>query len=194
MGRGDGGRCLVASPPSRPCIRKAGDVKMDRKGRFSMKKHVIVVCVLLALGAAAAPASVSPSPSCVLQARQELQTCKAECINDFRNERFVCLNVEPGCGRECLGRRESCIEIATAPLDECIGGCRTTLQASKDSCARTCGENESCRDSCVDQAQVDAFVCRDNCHESFRTGGGEAAVEACRQQFRGCVLGCPPAH
>jgi len=166
-----------------------------------MKWHALVATVILALGSAAAIAAtedttdiVSPSTrSCVLQAREDLQSCSAECINDFRNERFTCRNVEPGCGRECLGRRESCIETASQPLVTCIIDCQNTLAEAKAACVTTCNGDATCLDTCIDQAQVAAFTCRDNCREAFRMSTGPTEIESCRATFRECVRACPPA-
>lgn len=166
-----------------------------------MRRHALFVIVILALGSALTMAAtestteaVAPSTrSCVLQAREDLQSCSAECINDFRNERFTCLNVEPGCGRECLGRRESCIEAASQPLVTCLTDCQNTLAQAKAACVTTCNGDTTCLDGCIDQAQVNAFTCRDNCREAFRMSTGPTEIEACRAAFRECVRACPPA-
>jgi hypothetical protein len=157
-----------------------------------MKRHALMLAVLFVLGAGAAMADTPRE--CVTQARDELQSCSSECINNFRNDRFVCRNVEPGCGRECLGRREGCIETATEPLVECLGGCQSTLDTAKDACHTSCADDTACLDACIDSAQVDAFTCRDNCRETWRLDGGTAAVEVCRATFRECVKACPPAQ
>jgi len=159
-----------------------------------MKKHALVLTMLLTVLASAAVAQTTSGAACILQAREELHSCHAECINDFRNERFVCRNVEPGCGRECLGRREGCVETASEPLVECLGSCQTTLIEAKATCAQSCNADQSCLDTCIDTAQVDAFTCRDNCREDFRANGGPAAIDVCRATFRECVRACPPAQ
>jgi hypothetical protein len=159
----------------------------------TMKKHALVLTMFLACLASAAMAQSTSGRVCVAQARDELQACSAECINDFRNERFVCRNVEPGCGRECLGHRESCIETASEPLVECLGDCQTTLIAAKAICVTNCNGDQACLDTCIDTAQVDAFTCRDNCREDFRASGGPVAIDVCRATFRECVRACPPA-
>lgn len=159
-----------------------------------MKSHAIVLTAFLVLGVSAVMAQTTSARTCVAAAREELQSCSSECINDFRNERFVCRNVEPGCGRECLGRREGCIETAGEPLAECLGVCQATLAGAKATCVSTCQGDQTCLDPCIDTAQVDAFTCRDDCREEFRAGGGPAAIEVCRATFRECVKTCPPAQ
>jgi len=158
---------------------------------------MLAVLLTLAFGAARAETATAVTASggaCLLQARDELRSCSAECVNDFRNERFTCRNVEPGCGRECLGHRESCIETAGLPLVECLAGCQGTLAEAKAACVTTCGGDAACLDTCTDAAQVDAFTCRDDCRESFRMSGGPTEIEACRASFRECVRACPPAQ
>jgi hypothetical protein len=169
-----------------------GIVPMERTGT-TMKRHALVLTVLLALGCSAAMAA-TPGRACLLQAREDLQSCSGECVNDFRNERFTCRNVEPGCGRECLGHRESCIETASQPLVDCVTGCQNTLAEAKAACVTTCNGDTSCLDTCTDQAQVDAFTCRDNCREEFHMGPGPTEIESCRATFRECVRACPPAQ
>jgi len=158
-----------------------------------MKRHALVLSILLLAASAAALAETTSVRSCIAEARDELQSCSIECINDFRNERFNCRNVEPGCGRECLGRREGCIETATEPLVVCAGVCREALIDAKAACGTSCNGDPSCLDPCIDAAQVAAFVCRDDCREEFRLSGGLAAIEACRTTYRECVRSCPPA-
>jgi len=167
-----------------------------------MKSNVLVLTGILALGLTGAGASRAASTdlvaaelnvSCLEEARDTLQSCRAECVNDFRNERFICRNVEPGCGRECLGSRESCIEAATQPLVICLAGCQDTLAQAKAACVTTCNGDTACLDSCIDAAQVDAFTCRDNCRESFRMSAGPTEIASCRATFRECVRNCPPA-
>src|SRR5262245_37495385 len=176
---------LQWSEPREPVSRTA------REGEPTMKRHVLVLSILLLTASAAALAETTSVRSCIAEARDELQECSIECVNDFRNERFLCRNVEAGCGRECLGRREGCIETASEPLVACVGVCRTTLIAAKAACVASCNADPLCLDPCIDAAQVGAFTCRDDCREEFRLSGGVAAIEACRATFRECVRACP---
>jgi hypothetical protein len=161
------------------------------KGERMMKKWILALGAACAL-TTAAMATGGPDRSCGIQAREDVLACRAACTDEFRNAKFLCKDVDPACGRQCLGAREGCIESAVQPLEDCITGCQGTLASEKSYCQQSCGENTGCLDSCFDQAQANAFTCRDNCRESFVTNGGPAAVDLCRQSFRSCVAQCPP--
>ena len=156
-----------------------------------MKRLGFALSALCLLAAGVMPAMASDR-QCVASAREGFLMCKGECIDEFRSSKFLCHDVEPACGRRCLGQRESCMEAAMQPLEECLAPCRESLQGTKVVCADTCGVDAACLDACVDSAQVDAFMCRDTCREDFHTNGGHAAVEQCQMDFRACVALCSP--
>jgi hypothetical protein len=54
-------------------------------------------------------------------------------------------------------------------------------------CRQLYAEGTAERDQCIDNAQVDAFRCRDQANEDARPG-----LQACKQQFQACVQICPP--
>ena len=145
----------------------------------------------LALAATAAVADQPSGRACANAARQAVLSCREQCTETFRDAKFECKDVEPACGRTCLGTRETCVETALQPLVDCLGGCRDALATAKNDCQTQCGEDSACLDACIDQAQVTAFTCRDTCKETFETGGGEAAVDQCRDDFKACVRACP---
>ena len=156
-----------------------------------MRKLGLFLIVLSFLAFGTGSAKATGVRQCVARARNDFVACRNECTNDLKNDRFLCRNIEAGCGRECLGRRESCIDAATQPLEDCLTGCKSDLNAAKASCRTTCGGDRACLDTCIDTAQVTAFTCRDDCREGFHANGGEAAVAQCRADFRTCVNLCP---
>ena len=145
--------------------------------------------------ALASPALARPTTdhACAVHAKQEVLGCREECTGDFQNAKLLCRDIETECGLQCLGHRESCIETAVQPLQDCLGICRDTLESDKSVCAGLCGADTACFGSCVDQAQVPAFNCRDDCEVTHRTNGGDLAVDVCRQDFKNCVALCPRA-
>ena len=89
-----------------------------------------------------------------------------------------------------------------------VDGCDATLQQGKQDCAQQCGctlgsgcqsnccnDQNSCYNTCLDPKQVDSFVCRDNCRESFHDDEQlQENIKNCRASFRACVQACPPAQ
>src|SRR5947207_2386790 len=121
-------------------------------------------------------------PACILQAKSDYVACKTDCRDNLRDDKFRCRNVDPACGNACLAGRERCLEPYLAVLTDCIDGCHATLQQGKADCAQQCGctlgpncqsnccdDQNTCYNDCLDPKQVAAFVCRDNCRESFHS-------------------------
>jgi len=143
-----------------------------------------VLSAVFVLAATAALATQPSDRACMNQARQDVLSCREQCTQTFHDAKFECRDVEPACGRTCLGTRETCVETALQPLVDCLTGCRDALESAKGTCHDQCGEDSACLDACIDQAQVTAFTCRDTCKETFATGGGEDAVNQCRDDFK----------
>jgi hypothetical protein len=151
--------------------------------------------------------SATADLACRLQAKEEFRACKADCKNDYRSAKLGCRNVDPACGLGCMAGRQVCRDsvddiLATGQLpgggtlDNCADGtdgCKAGLQAAKDACGAPCAPGDQACDACVDAAQVTAFVCRDDCRESWRSNGVVAALkESCTTTFRACIGACPP--
>jgi hypothetical protein len=155
-------------------------------------------------------ARATVDPACILRAKNDYLQCKSDCQSTFRDDKFRCRNVQPACGNACLAGREACLEPYDQVLTDCINGCDSTLQQGKQDCASGCGCNVpgpsctdnccandpmSCYNTCVDTKQVDAFVCRDNCRESFHNDATlQQNIKNCRNAFHVCVGQCPPAQ
>jgi hypothetical protein len=142
-----------------------------------MRMIGVVGALALVSALGGTPASGATDPACVAQARQDFVACRAQCKDDFATSRFAC--------RACLAGRAVCLDAVTQPLQDCVGGCRATLQADKAACAP--GD-----DACIDAAQVKAFVCRDDCREAWRADPNTASgIANCKNVFRACVRACP---
>ena len=68
-------------------------------------------------------------------------------------------------------------------LDEDLATCRNTLRDAKDACH---AGDPAQLDSCIDGAQVQAFLCRRTARKTARP-----AITACRTGFRACAKACP---
>ena len=131
-------------------------------------------------------------PACLAQAKENFKGCRAQCSDDYKDDKFRCRNVDPACGNACLAGREVCLEPINSILDTCLEGCKSTLQGAKNDCGAPCAPGDTVCDGCVDNAQIQAFVCRDNCREDFRANHTDD-VKLCRAAFRACEHACPPA-
>jgi hypothetical protein len=139
-------------------------------------------------------AAAQDTLACIEQAVDAKRACKAECKDDFQTAVFNCKNVNPECGKACLAGRARCLRPYVQVLEDCVDGCKATLQADKDKCATDCGGDQTCLGTCIDDAQVKAFICRDNCREQWRADEDiQNGIKNCRAAFRACVRACPPA-
>src|SRR6185369_11847420 len=93
--------------------------------------NVFIITAALAGLALAGPALAGPAlvrpitdRACAVHAKQEVLGCREECTGDFQNAKLLCRDIETECGLQCLGHRESCIETAVQPLQDCLGNCR----------------------------------------------------------------------
>jgi hypothetical protein len=125
--------------------------------------------------------------SCVDEAAQQLQECKAGCKEQYQVDTDNCVNRDHGCMEICRAKRADCRE-ATG-LDAAIHGCNDALYAAKQDCRAHNAAGSPELDLCIDQQQVIAFQCRDAAREAARP-----ALVTCRRQFRACAHGCPPAN
>ena len=166
-----------------------------------------IMTALMAAGLFLTPAIVRADATCILQAKTDYQSCKNDCRDTFRDDKFRCKNVDPACGNACLAGRETCLEPYLQTLTDCTDGCQATLQQGKQDCANQCGCTlgsgcqssccdvaNDCYNTCVDPKQVDAFVCRDNCREAFHLNTQlQENIKNCRASFHACVQACPAA-
>ena len=155
---------------------------------FGFRFLLAVTCV------GGAVATAQADPACLAQSKETFKACRQQCGDDYKDDKFRCRNVDPGCGNACLAGREVCLEPIRAILDGCVDGCKETLRDYKNTiCPAQCASDPdpvSCLDNCIDGAQVQAFICRDNCREDFRANHTDD-VKQCRAIFRACVHACP---
>lgn len=131
---------------------------------------------------------VTDPEQCRRDAKSAYGTCRATCNEDFQFQRDACHNRDHVCVEGCRATRDSCRQPVEDQLSADIAACNATRKTTveQDCAAKPEGPE---RDQCIDDAQVAAFVCRDQAHEDARPG-----FAACRQLFRTCAQGCPPAQ
>ena len=125
---------------------------------------------------------------CKIDAKTALKTCRTNCREDFQVAKDACHNRDHACVEQCRADRDTCRQPVDDQLDTAIAACNAQLATDKANCLTAFPNPGTDQDQCIDNAQVTAFVCRDNAREAARPG-----IENCRQQFKTCVLACPPA-
>jgi|SRR5215831_1196471 len=165
--------------------------------------------IAMLLGMALASGAAFADAQCRQTARDEFFACKADCKEAYQSAKLTCRNVDPACGLPCMAGRQACMDavdaiLATGQLPgggtlaaDCTtgtDGCMQALADAKTGCGAPCAPDDQACDSCVDAAQVTAFVCRDTCRERWRAHPTViAAKQSCRDGFKSCIAGCPPA-
>ena len=144
-----------------------------------MIRATSVIGIALAIGFAAAPARAG-NP-CIGDAKETLTDCKGGCQEDYQTAKDACLQRDHDCVEGCRAGRAEC--ILNTSLDEDLATCRNDLRTAKDACHNG---DQSQLDSCIDAAQVTAFLCRRDARKAARP-----AITACRIGFRACAQACP---
>ncbi len=165
-----------------------------------------------------APEGAPADPvQCKIDAKTQYKSDKAGCVEDFQVQKDACRNKDHLCVEQCRSNRADCRAPVQQQLDQdiqacnqkkCVGGTNDGANCSDISecpgatkcqrpaftnCDNLYGPNSPNPDpdnfdQCIDNAQVDAFECRDAAHEAAHPG-----FEQCRQDFQSCVQACPPA-
>jgi hypothetical protein len=134
------------------------------------------------------PVTVDDKRQCRSDAKLAHDACKAGCREEFQFLKDACLGRDHVCMEDCRARRDTCRQPVEDDLRAAKAACNATRDAAIDNCKSLYPPDTPERDQCTDNAQVEAFQCKDAARESLRP-----RVQACRDQFRTCVLGCPPA-
>ncbi len=127
-----------------------------------------------------------PAQQCIREAAKDYQECRKGCQTDFKDAKDICRDVDHSCAVGCATGLEQCEEIPLTTLQSCKNNCNSTLDTDKQNCRSQNPKGTEALDSCIDQAQVDAFLCRDECRE-----GVSGALQQCRVVFRTCIGACP---
>lgn len=152
----------------------------------------LLVAVVATAGMAMLQSQVqaaSRNPECVQDAQDEYKECIAVCRETMQVSKDLCRNVDHDCAESCRQAYTECI----GPHIEALEGCKDDCEADREDDVQACrdqfGGDPEALDDCVDQAQVQAFMCRDRCREQTQI---RAHLTQCRQQLRSCIQACPP--
>jgi hypothetical protein len=129
----------------------------------------------------------SGSRLCLAQALQTNNQAVATCNETAAADKSACLAKDTACVQTCRDARTAC----TTPLQTAIDAVVESCEAGRLAALATCGATTApgpVRDSCIETANSDAFVCRDSAEEAEAPG-----LVACTRTYIGCIRACPPA-
>jgi hypothetical protein len=129
--------------------------------------------------------TVAQAGPCMDAAISEYLDCQAGCQEDFQVAKDSCLNRDHLCVEACRADREDC--RTASGIDADLAVCADGLTAAVANCRAIFPPGDS-RDSCIDDAQVAAFQCRDQARED-----NADELDACRATFRTCAGKCGPS-
>ncbi len=124
--------------------------------------------------------------SCVDSATAEARECRGLAREASQVARDGCVQRDHACVEVCRADREDCVETSQIAAD--LASCRDGRAAAVEACRNSTPDGSVERDTCIDVAQLAAFVCRDDAREANR---GE--LRACRSDFLACARACGPA-
>jgi len=143
------------------------------------------VAVSLAVaGAFAAPGWAGGVGQCITMASDEYKECKSDCKEAFQAAKDACTNKDHVCVDACREGRASCIE--DTGLEVAIDACNDGREVAVATCKSIYGPDTPERDQCIDNAQLDAFQCRDGAREAAKP-----SLVDCRKGFKACRDVCP---
>ena len=116
-----------------------------------------------------------------------LSECEDACTEAKQLAKDTCLQLDHACVEVCRGSRDGCRAPSEATRAADIAVCKTDRQAAFDNCRLLFGAGTPDRQTCIAQAQIAAFSCRDTARENVA-----AALQTCGADFHDCVGLCPP--
>lgn len=145
----------------------------------------MAVLVVLSVTSPARAEGVGP---CMSAASHAYQDCKAGCRESYQLAKDTCHNRDHVCVEGCRDDRQSCRQPTVDTLNAALDGIEVDLMAAKQICRQLYGDGTAERDTCIDNAQVAAFIRRKAALKAAKPG-----LALCRTQFKGCVMtNCPP--
>lgn len=135
----------------------------------------------------AGPSGPENPKQCKADAKDAYHTCKGDCREDYQIAKDLCRNRDHECAEDCRAERWTCKEPILTQLEDDKAQCNDERDDDIDVCEGLYGTGTPELDQCTDNAQVDAFQCRDGHREAAKPG-----LNACRSAYQTCVQACPP--
>jgi hypothetical protein len=176
--------------------KDTGGIKNNRrstmKTKFLLFSLAIIFSGVLILSSSAF--AIKWNPGCVAGAKTEFKNCTADCKEAFQVAKDSCRKVDHECAEKCReeydGDGESQVVGCVTPFLESraaeLAVCQAALETAKAICRQNNPDPGQARDTCIDNAQVSAFICRDTVREKFQPD-----LAKCRATFKACIKACP---
>jgi hypothetical protein len=125
--------------------------------------------------------------ACLDEVRTAAGECKGDCREAYQLAKDTCSNRDHVCVEGCRADRQVCLQPTLDVLDAAVDACNATKSAAVATCRANHPDGSVELDTCIDQAQVVAFLCRKVAHKAAKPG-----IRACRSAFKLCVnTQCP---
>ena len=133
----------------------------------------------------------NPTRQCVADARATLKTCNQTCRDDFLASADMCRNVDHDCADTARSNRDMCVKAVLDTLNQCITTECAQFDADIDQCRTDNPPGSTDRAVCINNAQIQKFICRKQCRLSNDVFKG---LRDCRDQFQTDIQACkePP--
>jgi len=146
----------------------------------------LAIILLEALMVCTSAVAITSNPYCVSDAKNERNLCITKCQEEFRVDKDACRKVDHDCADACREGFETCVDPFLTILATDKASCLATLEDAKATCRDLYDAWTTNRDTCIDQAQLFAFACRDLARENVAVD-----LKACRLAFKACIKECP---
>jgi hypothetical protein len=124
---------------------------------------------------------------CELEARRARSTARTQCNQTANADKSACLKKNAACSEACRDARTACDAPALSAVGSGIAACEADRRAAAASCRAANPVGTPLLDQCLEDADTDAFVCRNAAKQAQAP-----ALAACVQEYVGCVRACPP--
>ncbi len=152
---------------------------------MSSRHSMFALSVCLGFALAVAPLAAEAATNvCVKNARSEHGECKQACSTARADATDACRLQDPVCVDACLAGREECRSASGIGSD--LDLCAAEREAAAQACRAQFAAGSPERDSCIDAAQLQSFLCR---YDSRKAN--QAELRVCQAGFRGCRGACP---
>jgi hypothetical protein len=136
----------------------------------------IALAVGILLGTPASQAAPDNAAKiCIKEARCDARACGQSAMESHQAAKDLCLKRDHQCVEVCRANRAACVD--ETGIEDALRGCAADLEDAREICRGLHEPGTPGRDTCVDQAQVVAFQCRDAAKE-----GARPALKLCRLQ------------
>ncbi|HTO07262.1 MAG TPA: hypothetical protein VMR86_09430 [Myxococcota bacterium] len=124
---------------------------------------------------------------CVADARATQRTCNQTCKDDFLTAVDTCRNVNHDCADTARENRDTCVKGVFDALNQCISTECAQFDTDIDQCRTDFPAHSADRAVCINNAQLQKFICRKNCRLSTDVFKG---LRDCRDTFKTDIQAC----